>query len=111
MPILFGNLGLSNESFQLKRFIKNTKILSWGISTEANRDYGACGIIIGGEDMSQVKEKDIEEIRRVVEKEFPEDPALQQVHIARKIIAKEAESEGLSFLEYIKLLRRQVKNV
>jgi len=58
-----------------------------------------------------IKEKDIEEIRRAVEKEFPEDPALQQVHIARKIIAKEAESEGLSFLEYIKLLRKQVKNV
>lgn len=37
--------------------------------------------------MSKIKEKDIEEIRRVVEKEFPCDPALQQVHVARKIIA------------------------
>jgi len=45
-----------------------------------------------------------------VEEEFPDDPALQQVHIARKIVAREAESEGLSFLQYIKLLRRQVKN-
>ena len=58
-----------------------------------------------------IKEKEIKEIRRAVEKEFPEDPALQQVHIARKIIAKEAESEGLSFLEYIRLLGKQVKNV
>jgi hypothetical protein len=61
--------------------------------------------------MSKIKEKDVEEIRRAVEKEFPNDPALQQVHIARKIIAKEAESEGLSFFEYIKLLGKRVKNV
>jgi len=60
--------------------------------------------------MSKIKEKDIEEIKKAVEEEFPDDPALQQVHIARKIIAREAESEGLSFLQYIKLLRRQVKN-
>jgi len=60
--------------------------------------------------MSKIKEKDMEEIRKVVEKEFPEDPALQQVHIARKIIIKEAQLEGLSFLEYIKLVREQVKN-
>ena len=43
--------------------------------------------------------------------EFPEDPALQQVHIARKIIAKEAQLEGLSFFEYVKLLGKRVKNV
>lgn len=58
--------------------------------------------------MSKIKEKDIEEIRRAVQKEFPVDPALQQVHIARKIIAKEAEYEGLSFLEYVKLLGKRV---
>jgi hypothetical protein len=40
--------------------------------------------------MSRIKEKEIKEIRIAVEKEFSEDPALQQVHIARKIIAKEA---------------------
>ena len=59
--------------------------------------------------MSKIKEKDIEEIRRAVEKEFPDDPALQQVHIARKIIAKEAQLEGLSFFEYLKFLGKQVK--
>ncbi len=58
--------------------------------------------------MNKLKEKDIKKIRILVEKEFPEDPALQQIHIARKIIAKEAQFEGLSFLEYVKLL---VKNV
>jgi hypothetical protein len=61
--------------------------------------------------MSKVQEKDIQEIKRIVEEEFPDDTALQQVHIARKIIAKEAELEGLSFLEYIKLLGKHVKNI
>jgi len=61
--------------------------------------------------MSKIKEEDIENIRKSVEKEFPGDPALQQVHIARKIIAKEAQLEGLSFLEYIKLVGKRVKNV
>lgn len=60
--------------------------------------------------MSRIEKKDIREIRKDVQEEFPNDPALQQVHIARKIIAKEAESKGLSFLEYIKLLGKQVKN-
>lgn len=60
--------------------------------------------------MSKIKEKDVEEMKKAVEEEFPEDPALQQVHMARKIIAKEAESEGLSFLEYVRLLGKQVKN-
>ncbi|MCL0037228.1 hypothetical protein M1N15_01215 [Dehalococcoidia bacterium] len=59
--------------------------------------------------MSKIKEKDVEEIRRMVVEEFPDDPALQQVHIARKTIAKEAEAEGLSFLEYIKLLGKRVR--
>jgi len=58
--------------------------------------------------MGKIKEKDLEEIRRVVEKEFPDDPALQQVHIARKIIDKEAQLEGLTFFEYLKLLGKQV---
>ena len=61
--------------------------------------------------MSKIRENDIEEIRRAVEKEFLEDPALQQVHIARKIIAKEAQLEGLSFFEYVKLIGKRVKNV
>ena len=43
----------------------------------------------------------------MVATEFPEDPALQQVHIARKIIAWEAELEGLTFLEYVKSLGRR----
>ncbi|HLG28946.1 MAG TPA: hypothetical protein VI387_01940 [Candidatus Brocadiales bacterium] len=52
--------------------------------------------------MGKITEEEIEKISKIVNEEFPEDPALQQVHIARKIIAKEAELEGLSYLEYIK---------
>jgi len=38
--------------------------------------------------------------------EFPNDFALQQIHIARKVIAKEAELKGLKYLDYIKELTR-----
>jgi hypothetical protein len=59
--------------------------------------------------MSKIKEKDIQKITKMVEQEFPEDPALQQIHIARKIIAKEAELKGITFFEYIKSSRKQVR--
>jgi hypothetical protein len=52
--------------------------------------------------MSKITEKEMKEARKMAKAEFPGDPALQQVHIARKIIAKEAELEGMSFLEYVK---------
>lgn len=58
--------------------------------------------------MSKITEKEMEEVRKMVESEFPDDPALQQVHIARKIIAKEAELEGMSFLEYVKSFGKRV---
>jgi hypothetical protein len=59
--------------------------------------------------MSKIKEKDIQKITKMVEQEFPEDPALQQIHIARKIIAKEAKLKGITFFEYIKSSRKQVR--
>lgn len=46
----------------------------------------------------------MEKIKREVEKEFPFDPALQQVHMARKIISKEAEKMGMDFFDYIRSL-------
>ena len=57
--------------------------------------------------MGRVPEQEIEAIRKMVEAEFPEDPALQQVHIARKTIAREAELEGLSYIEYVKSTGRK----
>jgi len=50
--------------------------------------------------MGKVKKREIEKIREIVEKDFPDDPALQQVHIARKVLSREAEIAGLSFIEY-----------
>ncbi len=38
--------------------------------------------------MGEFKENDIKKIKKIVEEEFPNDPALQQVHIARKILLK-----------------------
>jgi hypothetical protein len=58
-----------------------------------------------------IKDSEMGEIRKMMEREFPDDPALQQVHIARKIIAREAQLEGLSFIEYVKLLGKKVKEV
>ena len=58
--------------------------------------------------MGKITEKEMEEVRKMVKAEFPDDPALQQVHIARKIIAKEVELEGLSFLEYVKHLESEL---
>jgi hypothetical protein len=57
--------------------------------------------------MGKLKATVIKKITKMVEEEFPNNPALQQVHIARKIIAKEAELKGLSFLEYVKSFRQQ----
>ena len=56
--------------------------------------------------MKILREEDIERIKSEVELEFPNDFALQQIHIARKIITKEAEMKGLSYLDYIKLLTK-----
>ena len=57
--------------------------------------------------MTTLSESEMDAIRRRVEEEFPNDPALQQVHIARKIIAIEAEKQGLSYVEYVKLLGKR----
>ena len=53
--------------------------------------------------------REINKIRKEIEQEFPNDIALQQIHIARKIIAKEAEMKGLKYLDYIKLLTKDIK--
>ena len=37
-----------------------------------------------------------------IEREFPGDPALQQIHYARKLISKEVKEKWLILQEYIK---------
>jgi cobalamin biosynthesis Co2+ chelatase CbiK len=56
-----------------------------------------------------LNEDEIEKIKEEVKKEFPEDDALQQVHIARKIISKEAQKLGISYSDYIKQFVREIK--
>lgn len=40
---------------------------------------------------------------------FPEDGALQQVHIAHKIISKEAEKKGMKYIDYVKQLIHEIE--
>ena len=42
-----------------------------------------------------------------MEKEFPHDMALQEVHIARKIIAKEVKDSGGSYYKYIQKWKKE----
>ena len=52
---------------------------------------------------------ELKEIRDKVKNEFPNDPALQEVHFARKVLAREAENSGQSFLEYVKTEAKKVQ--
>ena len=58
-----------------------------------------------------LEKEELEKIQKEIEREFPNDFAMQQVHIARKIIAKEAEKRGLTYLEYIKQRIKEMKVV
>ena len=57
-----------------------------------------------------MKKERVEEIKRDVEREFPNDFALQQVHIARKLLAEEAKEKGVNFWEYIKMQVKEAKD-
>ena len=57
--------------------------------------------------MKKMAKTDSAEVRKMVEQEFPGDPALQQVHMARRIIVKEAEQAGMSVVDYVKSLARK----
>ena len=58
------------------------------------------------EHMNGTALKDLEEIQRLAAAEFPNDPAMQQVHVARKLIAQEAKRKGMTLLEYVASLCR-----
>ena len=56
--------------------------------------------------MTKSSMTELKRIRKTVASEFPNDPALQQVHIARRLIARQAESRGMTIPEYIRSLRK-----
>ncbi|MGQ4876667.1 MAG: hypothetical protein ACP6IY_21580 [Promethearchaeia archaeon] len=58
-----------------------------------------------------LKKEEIEKIKKKIELEIPNDMALQQIHIARKILLREAEIRGLKYLDYIKLITKDVKMI
>jgi hypothetical protein len=61
--------------------------------------------------MARITKAERKKIEAAVEKQFPNDPALQQVHVARKVLARMAELEGLSFGEYIMKRHRRKASV
>ncbi|MCD6506281.1 hypothetical protein J7M22_06610 [Candidatus Poribacteria bacterium] len=56
-----------------------------------------------------MKMEKIIRIKNEIEKEFPGDFALQQVHIARKLLSEEARERGISLWEYIKTQAEEAK--
>jgi len=60
--------------------------------------------------MVEISTKEMNRIKRAVEKEFPHDMALQQIHMARKIMAYEARQKGLSYFEYLRAFEKKRKS-
>jgi len=54
--------------------------------------------------------QEITSLRLMIEQEFPFDAALQEVHLARKVMARQAEILGLSYFEYLKQLVQHRRN-
>ena len=54
--------------------------------------------------MIELSKEELDQIKAEVEQEFPFDDALQQVHIARRIISRKAELMGISVVALIKKL-------
>ncbi len=61
-----------------------------------------------GQKKVYLNEQEKQKIVKAVEAEFPHDPALQQVHIARRILAREAELAGMSLYNYLKQLSHEI---
>ncbi len=58
-----------------------------------------------------MNEERIRKMKKDIEKEFPEDFALQQIHIARKLLSEEAKEKNMSFWKYIKMQAKERKDV
>ena len=57
----------------------------------------------------KIKKEKMEKIIKEVEREFPNDFALQEVHIARRVLEEEAKEKGMDVVDYIKYLRNVKK--
>jgi hypothetical protein len=57
--------------------------------------------------MENTSERELKRIEKRVAAEFPGDPALQQVHVARRLLALAAKSRGLTLPEYIRSRRKR----
>ncbi len=57
--------------------------------------------------MIKISREKLEELEKEVKKEFPNDYALQQVHLARLII--EEKTKGMSTEEFMDYLKNAVK--
>jgi hypothetical protein len=44
--------------------------------------------------------------KKDIRKEFPNDKALQEIHIARKILMQKAKSKKMNYLDYVKSLSK-----
>jgi len=56
--------------------------------------------------MTKPSKMELRKIRKTVASEFPNDPALQQVHVAQRLIARQAALEGMTIPQYIRSLRK-----
>jgi hypothetical protein len=50
----------------------------------------------------------IEDFTQAAEQEFPEDPALQEIYIARQIMRLESEELGMDYFSYLKQLADKI---
>jgi hypothetical protein len=56
--------------------------------------------------MNKPSQKELREIANTVATEFPNDPALQRVHVAQRLIARQAVLSGMTIPQYIRSLRK-----